>query len=83
VLRLSLFFASLRLNLKKARIFELKKLTETINGLNKTNKDLNKNDDFEAKPSGFIAAIVFGVISENIRITIVKIKEPKTMLALR
>ena len=40
------------------------------------NKPFNKNEDPVAILSGFIAAIVLGVISENIRITRVRIIEP-------
>ena len=38
----------------------------------------NIKDDLVAKLSGLMAAIVFGVISEKIKITIVKIIDPRT-----
>ena len=66
-------FAS-RLNIFKINL--LKKLVKNIRGLNIYTRIFKINDDFVATLSGFIAAIVLGVISENIKIIMVNIIDP-------
>ena len=51
-----------------------------MRGLNIYSRPLRRNDDFVANTSGFIAAIVFGVISENMSITIVRRIDPRNTL---
>ena len=50
------------------KTFELMKLVIAISGLRINKRVFNKRDDLLAKLSGLTAAIVFGVISEKIRI---------------
>ena len=55
---------------------ELIRLVYQIIRLNKNTSFSNSQDERSAKRSGKTEAIVFGVISENIKITIVRIIEP-------
>ena len=75
---MSLSFASLAFNLNNFRTPELSRFVIEIKGLKTNNNTLSNKEDLIAKLSGLIAAIVFGVISENIRITSVRITEPKS-----
>ena len=51
-----------------------------IRGLKILTRIFNINDDFVAKLSGLIVAIVLGVISEKIKMTMVRITEPTNTL---
>ena len=73
---MSLCEASSAFRLKAFRIALLIELVKKINGLKTVTKIFNKKDALVATLSGFIAAIVFGVISENIKIMIVSIIDP-------
>jgi nanoRNase/pAp phosphatase (c-di-AMP/oligoRNAs hydrolase) len=75
---LSLSFASLAFNLNNLRTPELSRFVIEIKGLKTNNNTLSNKEDLIAKLSGLIAAIVFGVISEKIRITSVSMTEPKS-----
>ena len=68
--------ASFASSLNILRISLLKKLVRNIRGLKILTRMFNINDDFVAKLSGLIVAIVLGVISEKINITIVNIIDP-------
>ena len=78
--KLSLSFASFAFNLNIPRTLELIKFVIVMSGLKIERRIFIFFYDLVATLSGFIAAIVFGVISENINITKVSITEPNKTL---
>ena len=56
------------------------KLVRAIIGLNKKINPLRIHDDFSANFSGYTVAMVLGVISEKIKMTMVRITEPTNTL---
>ena len=76
VFKLSFNVASFGLSLKILRMYLLIELVKKIRGLKIYISDLRKKEDLAATLSGLMAAIVFGVISENIKITIVRMIDP-------
>ena len=56
------------------------KLVKAIIGLKIKINPLRTHDDFSANFSGYTVAIVLGVISEKIKITMVRITEPTKTL---
>ena len=60
----------------KLSILELMMVVSHVKGLKMITSQFNSQDDLVAKVSGWTLAIVFGVISEKIKITKVRIIEP-------
>ncbi|MEY2973476.1 MAG: hypothetical protein RI886_1253, partial [Pseudomonadota bacterium] len=80
IFKLSFFAEALGSIFNESSSLELTRLVNQIIGLNKSTNFSNNHDDFSANFSGYTEAIVFGVISENIKMTIVKMIEPTSTL---